>query len=98
MLFMANIPTATDGYVVTFLYLLYSPKIGNKASRFFSNLDLAKLITMRPEQGFRQLEVSTAGAAIMGGGWGGTGHPWDFNISETGDTILTIHQTLYLSR
>ena len=22
-----------------------------------------------------------------GGGRGGTGHPWDFNISETGDTL-----------
>ena len=24
------------------------------------------------------------------GGRGGTGHPWDFNISETGDTIHQI--------
>ena len=25
-----------------------------------------------------------------GGAGGGTGHPWDFNISETGDTIHQI--------
>ena len=56
----ANIPFDTLGYVVTFLYWLYSPKIGKKVSRFFSNFDLAKLVTMRPEQGFRQLEVSTS--------------------------------------
>ena len=30
-----------------------------------------------------------SGAATMGAG-GGTGHPWDFNISETGDTIHQI--------
>ena len=44
---------------MTFLYWLYSPKIGNRASRSFFNSDLAKLVTIRPEQGFRQVEVST---------------------------------------
>ena len=50
--------SVTYGYVVTLLQKLYSLMMGNKVSKSFSNLDLEKLVTMRPEQGFRQLEVS----------------------------------------
>ena len=33
--------------------------MGNKVSKSFFSSDLEKLVTMRPEQGFKQLEVST---------------------------------------
>ena len=39
--------------------MLYSLMMGNKVSKSFSSLDLERLVTMSPEQGFRQLEVST---------------------------------------
>ena len=34
--------------------------VGNKVSKSFSSLDLEKLVTMRPEQGFRQVEMQVS--------------------------------------
>ena len=53
------LPLSTEGYDVIFLKLLYSPCMGKIDSNSFFSSDLAKLVTMRPEQGFRQLKVST---------------------------------------
>ena len=54
------IPSNPGGYDEIVLKLLYCLHIlGYLMSNFLCSIDLAKLVTMRPEQGFMQLEVST---------------------------------------
>ena len=55
------IPINPGGYVEVVLKLLYCLHIlGYKISTFLYSTDLEKLVTIRPEQGFMQLEVSTS--------------------------------------
>ena len=54
-----NLPGYPKGLLVIFLYLLYAPKTGKTSSKFFFNSDFEKLVTISPEQGFKQVEVST---------------------------------------
>ena len=54
------LPINPGGYVEIILYLLYCVNIlGYKSSKSLYSTDLEKLVTMRPEQGLIQLEVST---------------------------------------